>query len=90
MADQATGTEEGVVDAVTMLPGTPHAEGHNPGRPISWTGVGVVIVGFIIGGIAFPIANPAPNWLLFWLGTGVAILGCLILAGSKAMNTDWY
>jgi hypothetical protein len=87
VAEQATGTEEGVVDAVTMLPGTPHAEGHNPGRPISWVGTGITIVGFIIGGIAFV---PAPHWTIFWIGTAVAIVGCLILFFSKAMNTDWY
>jgi len=27
---------------------------------------------------------------VFWVGTGIAIVGCLILLFSKAMNTDWY
>jgi hypothetical protein len=57
---------------------------------ISWLGTTIVIIGFVIGGVAFPIANPGPNWVLFWVGAGVAIIGCLILAFSKAMNTDWY
>jgi lipoprotein signal peptidase len=87
VADQYTGALENTDAALATGPG--HLE-HNPGRPVSWFGTGVVIVGFVIGGIAFPIANPGPNWLLFWIGTGVAILGCLILAFSKAMNTDWY
>ena len=87
MADQASDTQEGLVDAFTAVPGTAHSEEHNPGRPISWTGVGVVIAGFIIGGIAF---FPGPHWTVFWMGTAVAIVGCLILFFSKAMNTDWY
>ena len=85
MAEQATGTVDST-DAGTLAHGPQHME-HNPGRPMSWVGVGIVIIGFIIGGIAF---FPSPNWLVFWIGTGVAIVGCLILAFSKTMNTDWY
>ena len=54
---------------------------------MSWVGVGIVIVGFIIGGIAF---FPAPHWTIFWIGTGVAIVGCLSLLFTKTMNEDWY
>jgi hypothetical protein len=74
-------------DAVTLLPGAPHTSGHNSGRPISWVGTVVVIIGFIVGGVAFV---PSPNWIIFWVGAGIAIVGCLILLFSKAMNTDWY
>jgi hypothetical protein len=63
-----------------------HSE-HNSGRPISWVGTTVVIIGFTIGGVAFV---PSPNWIIFWVGAGIAIVGCLILLFSKAMNTDWY
>jgi hypothetical protein len=87
VADQASDIEQSTVDAVTMLPGTPHAEEHNPGRPISWVGTSVVIIGFIIGGIAFV---PAPHWTIFWIGAGVAIVGCLTLLFAKTMNEDWY
>ena len=55
--------------------------------PMSWVGVGIVIVGFIIGGIAF---FPAPHWTIFWIGTAVAIVGCLSLLFTKTMNEDWY
>ena len=89
MAEQASGTVEGTGTAEALAHGSAHS-GHNPGRPIAWVGTSVVIVGFIIGGIAFPIANPAPNWVLFWLGTAIALVGCFILLFSKAMNTDWY
>ena len=87
MAEQASDVETHVVDAVTTLPGAPHAEEHFSGRPISWIGTSVVIIGFIIGGIAFV---PAPHWTIFWIGTAVAIVGCLTLLFAKTMNEDWY
>jgi hypothetical protein len=88
-------------DAVAALDaaigkGTPVAYGseqhleHNPGRPISWVGTSIAIVGFVIGGIAFPISNPAPNWVIFWVGAAIALVGCFILLFSKTMSTDWY
>ncbi len=86
MAEQATGTVEGTGTAGALAHGSSHME-HNSGRPISWAGTIVVIIGFIIGGIAF---IPKPDWLIFWIGTGVAIVGCLILLFSRAMSTDWY
>ena len=86
MAEQATGTVEGTGTAGALAHGSSHLE-HNPGRPISWVGTVVVIIGFIIGGIAF---IPKPDWLIFWIGSGVAIIGCLVLLFSKAMSTDWY
>jgi hypothetical protein len=86
VAEQATGTVEGTGTAGALAHGSSHME-HNSGRPISWVGTIVVIIGFIIGGIAF---IPKPDWLIFWIGTGVAIVGCLILLFSKAMSTDWY
>ena len=86
MAEQATGTVEGTGTAGALAHGSSHLE-HNSGRPISWAGTIVVIIGFIIGGIAF---IPKPDWLIFWIGTGVAIVGCLILLFSRAMSTDWY
>ena len=94
MAEQATDTVGGtgaVAGTGSAEPAVPHGGGehleHNPGRRISWVGTSVVIIGFIIGGIAFV---PTPHWFWVWLGSGVAIVGCLILAFSKAMSTDWY
>jgi hypothetical protein len=86
VADQSTGTVESTDAAGAVAHGSGHME-HNPGRPMSWVGVGIVIVGFIIGGIAF---FPAPNWTIFWIGTAVAIVGCLSLLFTKTMNEDWY
>jgi hypothetical protein len=86
VAEQATGTVEGTGTAGALAHGSAHSE-HNSGRPISWAGTITVFIGFVIGGVAF---IPSPNWVLFWAGTAVAIIGCLILAFSKAMSTDWY
>jgi len=87
VAEQASGTVVGTGGSEAgLVHGPGHLE-HNPGRPISWVGTSIVIVGFIIGGIAFV---PTPHWLVFWIGAAVAIFGCLILLFSKAMHTDWY
>jgi hypothetical protein len=86
VAEQATGTVEGTGTAGALAHGPAHS-GHNPGRPISWVGTSVVIVGFVVGGAAMV---PTPHWVLFWVGTAIAIVGSLILAFSKAMSTDWY
>jgi hypothetical protein len=86
VAEQATGIVASTAGTSAVVHTTVHEE-HNPGRPISWAGTVVTIIGFIIGGVAMV---PAPHWVLFWVGAGVAIIGCLILLFSKAMNEDWY
>jgi hypothetical protein len=93
VAEQATDTVDGTgavagpgAAGPVEVPGVDHFE-HNPGRPISWTGTTIVVIGFIIGGVGFV---PSPNWIVFWIGAAVALIGCFILLFSKAMNTDWY
>jgi hypothetical protein len=87
VAEQATtGTVEGTGTTGALSHGDGHFE-HNSGRPISWVGTTVVIIGFIVGGVAFV---PEPNWIVFWVGAGIALVGCFILLFSKAMHTDWY
>jgi len=60
-------------------------EAHH-GRPASWVAVSIIIVGFIIGGIALPVG---PVWWLFWLGTGIVVVGG-IFALSVHVLDDWY
>jgi hypothetical protein len=86
VAEQASGTVEGTGAGRPLAYDPGHME-HNSGRPISWVGTAVVIVGFIIGGIAFV---PTPHWLFFWIGAAIAIIGCFTLLFSRAMHTDWY
>jgi hypothetical protein len=93
VAEQATHTVDGpgavtgTGAAGTVAHGTSAHMEHNPGRPISWVGTTIVVIGFIIGGVAF---IPKPNWILFWVSAAVAIIGCLVLLFSKAMSEDWY
>jgi hypothetical protein len=48
------------------------AEGSHVGRPSSWMAVGVMLVGFILGGIGL-VAGP--SWPLFWAGVAIAAIG---------------
>jgi hypothetical protein len=74
-------------DAVTLLPGAPHSAEHNSGRPVSWVCVSLIIIGFVIGGVAF---IPHPTWWAIWVGAGVAVVGFIALAFTNAVNEDWY
>jgi hypothetical protein len=56
------------------------------GRPVSWVAVAIIVIGFIIGGLAF--ASP-PTWWLVYTGGGIALLG-FIVAGVARVNEDWY
>jgi hypothetical protein len=85
----ATGTVEGpgAAAAHPVAAAAAHESEHFSGRAISWVGVVITCVGFIIGGVAF---FPHPTWWAFWTGAGVAIVGLLILAFAKTFNEDWY
>ena len=61
-----------------------HEEYH--GRRVSWVAVTVIIAGFIIGGIALPIG---PNWVLFWIGAAIVVVGAIFGAANRIMD-DWY
>jgi len=61
-----------------------HEEYH--GRPVSWVAVTIIVVGFVIGGIALPIG---PNWVLFWVGTAIVVVGGIMGAATHIMD-DWY
>jgi len=67
-----------------VAPSYVHEEFH--GRPASWVASSIVIVGFIISGIALPIG---PTWWLFWTGVGIVVLGAIIGAAVHIFD-DWY
>jgi hypothetical protein len=87
VAEQATGAVEEAEGAGSLAHGGAHELAHNPGRPISWVATGVIIVGFLVGGIALV---PRPTWWAFWLGVGIAVVGSLITAFAKTFSLDWY
>ena len=56
------------------------------GRPVSWIAVAIIVIGFLVGGLAF---TSPPTWWLVYTGGGIALLG-FIVAGIAKMNDDWY
>ncbi len=54
-----------------------------PGQTVA---VSIIIVGFIVGGIAL-VAGP--TWWLFWAGAGIVVIGG-IYALSVHILDDWY
>jgi hypothetical protein len=64
-----------------------HADEHFSGRPISWVGVVITCVGFLVGAIAFV---PHLTWWLMWVGAGIAALGLLVMLFAKTFSEDWY
>ena len=83
MAEAAGGTEESGLD---LLPGAPHVHEAHHGRPASWVAVSIIIVGFIVGGVAMV---PHPHWWLFWVGAGIVVIGGLMAAVGRIFD-DWY
>lgn len=89
MADQAgRGTLTDDAGATPAISSNGHEDGgHNPGRPVSWVGVAITTIGFVIGGVAMV---PSMRWWLFWLGTAIAVVGLLVLAVVRTLELDWY
>lgn len=91
MAEQASsGTVSGTGDTgehgLDAQFGPAHAAHENHGRRSSWIAVSIIIVGFIVGGVAMV---PHPRWWLFWVGTGIVVIGG-IMATATNIFSDWY
>jgi hypothetical protein len=99
MADQvgsgtvsgATGNTAGFGPGVSDVApaGALPAPGEHPhfsGRRVSWVAVIIIIIGFLLGGVAL-VAGPV--WWLFYTGLGVVVVGG-ILALSTGIFNDWY
>ena len=61
-----------------------HEEYH--GRPVSWVVSTLVVIGFVLGGIALCIG---PSWVLFWVGAGIVVLAGIMGAAVHIFD-DWY
>ncbi len=53
-------------------PAKSHSGQSHAGRASSWLAVTVILLGFTIGGVALVMG---PNWLLFWIGGAVIVIG---------------
>jgi len=56
------------------------------GRPVSWVAVSIIMVGFVVGGLALIFG---PTWWLFWVAIGVVVVGGLIALSTNIFE-DWY
>jgi nitrate/nitrite transporter NarK len=91
VADQAapgtmTGTGNTGAQGLDAHVGPSHVHEAHHGRPASWVAVAIIVVGFIIGGIALPVG---PTWWLFWLGTGIVVVGGIFALSVRILD-DWY
>jgi hypothetical protein len=59
------------------------------GRTISWVAVSIIMVGFLVGGLALVFGNNGPLWWLFWTGIGISVLGLLATLATNTFE-DWY
>ena len=48
------------------------AEGHQTGKLTSWIAVAIMVLGFVIFGLALVLG---PIWVLFWVGLAVTAAG---------------
>ena len=66
--------------------GATHEHEAHHGRPASWVAVSIIIIGFIVSGIALPVG---PTWWLFWAGAGIVVIGGIMAAAAHILD-DWY
>jgi hypothetical protein len=83
MADATGNTGAHGLDAQT---GMSYGHEAHHGRPASWVAVSIIIVGFVVGGVAMV---PSPKWWLFWTGAGIVVIGCIMAAAAHILD-DWY
>ncbi|WP_325050744.1 HGxxPAAW family protein [Actinomadura spongiicola] len=60
------------------------SHGSHAGRPSSWMAVSVIFAGFVVGGVALCMG---PQWILFWVGAGIIVLG-MIISGFVHLFAD--
>ncbi|HZJ04197.1 MAG TPA: HGxxPAAW family protein [Nocardioidaceae bacterium] len=53
---------------------------HHGNTPAAWTGVTIVLIGFIVGGVGLVI----DNMLVFWIGVALLPVGVIV---GKVMST---
>ena len=72
---------------VPQAPGTPVS--YPPpfhGRVVSWVAVSIIMVAFLIGGLALVFG---PIWWLFYASVGLAVVGGLLALATNIFE-DWY
>ena len=44
---------------------------HHGNTPAAWTGVTIILVGFVVGGLGLVL----DNWVVFWVGVVIGLVG---------------
>jgi hypothetical protein len=83
--DEAISKGGAAKPAVAHGAGPAHEHVHH-GRTSSWVAIAVIVIGFAIGGAALPAG---PVWWLFWLGTGIVVVGGIMALSTRILD-DWY
>jgi hypothetical protein len=47
---------------------------HHGNTPAAWTGVMIILVGFVVGGIGMVVEN----WTMFWVGVALLPIGAIV------------
>jgi hypothetical protein len=47
---------------------------HHGNTPAAWTGVTVILIGFVVGGIGLVI----DSWTVFWIGVVLGVVGPVV------------
>ncbi len=80
----------GLAEQTAWVPQTPGVPVPYPppyhGRPVSWIAVSIVMVGFLVGGLALVFG---PTWVPFWIGVGLVAVGGLLALATNIFE-DWY
>jgi hypothetical protein len=59
------------------------------GRRVSWIAVGIMMAGFLVGGLALVFGTHGPTWWLFWVGAAISVVGLLAMLATNTFE-DWY
>ncbi len=93
----ATTQEAATMQSETLSQGQVVARGASPvgpyppyhGRRISWIAVGIMMAGFVAGGLGLILGSHGPTWWLFWTGAGITVVGLLTAVATNTFE-DWY
>ena len=58
------------------------ADGGHGASLKSWIAATIIMVGFVVGGVAIIYWN----WPVFWIGVGVVVVGCVFAAAVGIMD----
>lgn len=61
---------------------SPYSNSHG-GRPKSWAAVIIMIIGFLVAGVALCLG---PAWVAFWIGVAVVVIGGIIALAADIWN----